>query len=83
MDQGEMGTAFYCVLRFTEALQSYVHAVNGVKYRICSRREQVFFADVHDLNVLVGKASGGTGIRFCVTAPEGPQCGGAQEGLTW
>ena len=76
MDQGEIDTAFYGVLRFTEALQSYVHDVNRVKYRVCSNREQVFFADVHDLNVLVGKASGGTGIRFCVTAPEGAQCGG-------
>jgi len=52
----------------TEALQSYVHVMNGSQYRVCSSDEQPFFTNVQQMNALFMT----TGIRYlsgvCVTA---------------
>jgi len=52
----------------TEALQSYVHVMNGSEYRVCSSDEQPFFSNVQQMNALYMT----TGIRdlsrVCVTA---------------
>jgi len=55
----------------TEALQSYVHVMNGSQYRVCSSDEQPFFTNVQQMNALFMT----TGIRYlsgiCVTADFG------------